>query len=460
MKKTFILSALLLSGIWANGHCATISNGMNSQSEMKQTYSETRIGLSNLSCDAKGTPGGKLNFKLDISVDRTAYNSKAWLEFDIDGKPIDYDEISLSNYYYNHGYSFSLALPATLTDGTKTLKVKVYSIDGYEPYSEVACSAQFTVGNSGGGGGEDPVKPVDPDNEPDVDSYGNKTFKKRQYHLLELFTATWCRNCPAAASKIAAAEARYGDLAVAAFHGDDQLVFTYTNYMKSVFGLDGYPSINYNRDYKDFKNSRIPYSYYDDNSNGQVLHNNIVKSAMPSVVSIAIAPKYDSYYKTLSMDVNMSCSSFIDEYLNNPALYVLLVEDIGRYKWTVRAMLSPDNSNAAFYGNPIKFNKRKAKLSFKTQLASDWKADNMRIIAFVGERITSNRLTSAPRVTNCEMVDLTGPGTPTAIQNVNASGSLQEIARYNLKGERLSIPVKGINIVKYADGSIRKEIVK
>ena len=35
-----------------------------------------------------------------------------------------------------------------------------------------------------------------------------------------------------------------------------------------------------------------------------------------------------------------------------------------------------------------------------------------------------------------------------------------EIARYDIHGRLLSEPSKGINIIKYSDGSTRKEIVK
>ena len=35
----------------------------------------------------------------------------------------------------------------------------------------------------------------------------------------------------------------------------------------------------------------------------------------------------------------------------------------------------------------------------------------------------------------------------------------QEVPRYSLDGQRLTAPVKGLNIVRYSDGTIKKEAV-
>lgn len=48
----------------------------------------------------------------------------------------------------------------------------------------------------------------------------------------------------------------------------------------------------------------------------------------------------------------------------------------------------------------------------------------------------------------------------TDINKTTVSSEVQEVARYSLNGQRLTAPTKGVNIVKYCDGSVRKEIVK
>ena len=44
--------------------------------------------------------------------------------------------------------------------------------------------------------------------------------------------------------------------------------------------------------------------------------------------------------------------------------------------------------------------------------------------------------------------------------NKATSNGVKEISRYNSNGQQLTTPTKGINIIKYSDGSIRKVIVK
>lgn len=48
----------------------------------------------------------------------------------------------------------------------------------------------------------------------------------------------------------------------------------------------------------------------------------------------------------------------------------------------------------------------------------------------------------------------------TDINKTTVSSEVQEVARYSLNGQRLTAPTKGVNIVKYSDGSVRKEFVK
>lgn len=48
----------------------------------------------------------------------------------------------------------------------------------------------------------------------------------------------------------------------------------------------------------------------------------------------------------------------------------------------------------------------------------------------------------------------------TGVNGVSADSAVKEVARYAADGQRVNTPVKGLNIVKYSDGTTRKEIVK
>ena len=48
----------------------------------------------------------------------------------------------------------------------------------------------------------------------------------------------------------------------------------------------------------------------------------------------------------------------------------------------------------------------------------------------------------------------------TGIDKVNTSTNAKEVSRYSANGQRLSAPAKGLNIVKYSDGSVKKVAVQ
>lgn len=49
---------------------------------------------------------------------------------------------------------------------------------------------------------------------------------------------------------------------------------------------------------------------------------------------------------------------------------------------------------------------------------------------------------------------------PTGINHITTSGDAKEISRYAADGQRLEVPAKGLNIVKYSDGSVKKVVVQ
>lgn len=55
---------------------------------------------------------------------------------------------------------------------------------------------------------------------------------------------------------------------------------------------------------------------------------------------------------------------------------------------------------------------------------------------------------------NIEEFDVTG------IDKVSTSSDVKEVSRYTVNGQRLSAPTKGLNIVKYSDGSVKKVFVQ
>ena len=48
----------------------------------------------------------------------------------------------------------------------------------------------------------------------------------------------------------------------------------------------------------------------------------------------------------------------------------------------------------------------------------------------------------------------------TGIDKVTTSTDAKEVSRYSVNGQRLTVPAKGLNIVKYSDGSVKKVVVQ
>ena len=48
----------------------------------------------------------------------------------------------------------------------------------------------------------------------------------------------------------------------------------------------------------------------------------------------------------------------------------------------------------------------------------------------------------------------------TGINHITTSGDAKEISRYAVDGQRLEVPAKGLNIVKYSDGCVKKVVVQ
>lgn len=48
----------------------------------------------------------------------------------------------------------------------------------------------------------------------------------------------------------------------------------------------------------------------------------------------------------------------------------------------------------------------------------------------------------------------------TGVKDIKGSSEAKEVARYTVDGERISSPQKGVNIVKYSDGTTKKVIVE
>ena len=76
--------------------------------------------------------------------------------------------------------------------------------------------------------------------------------------------------------------------------------------------------------------------------------------------------------------------------------------------------------------------------------------DKLNIVAVIIDRATG-------RVVNSSYKKVT---LDTGIENIGTENEAAEVARYTLDGRRISSAVKGVNIVKYSDGTVKKVVVE
>lgn len=89
---------------------------------------------------------------------------------------------------------------------------------------------------------------------------------------------------------------------------------------------------------------------------------------------------------------------------------------------------------------------------------------NNRLHIIVGDDFTLHfkilELTANTMKLRTKKGEITFQKTVTSVQNAKVEAPIAEQARYNIKGQKVNHPVKGINIVRMTDNSTRKEVVK
>ena len=115
-----------------------------------------------------------------------------------------------------------------------------------------------------------------------------------------------------------------------------------------------------------------------------------------------------------------------------------------------------DNGIAGSISTPIVVDKTQTHSYTFTNVGGDWKLKNkekVQVCALLIDTKT-NEIVNADKTSVLLNVD-------TGIDNNSVDATQkQEVARYNVNGELLVAPVKGINIVKFNDGSVKKVVVE
>ena len=122
-----------------------------------------------------------------------------------------------------------------------------------------------------------------------------------------------------------------------------------------------------------------------------------------------------------------------------------------KYNHVARAFLGIDSGMEGSLPNNVVADRGIKHQAMFDGVGSNWKPQNkknLRVVVMVIDNTTHNVVNGA----HCPIK----PHDPTGIATANATPERVEVARFNLNGQRLSAPERGINIVKYSDGTVEK----
>lgn len=123
-----------------------------------------------------------------------------------------------------------------------------------------------------------------------------------------------------------------------------------------------------------------------------------------------------------------------------------------KYNHVARAFLGIDSGMEGSLPNNVVADRGIKHKAMFDGVGSNWKPQNkknLRVVVMVIDNTTHNVVNGA----HCPIK----PYNTTGLATPKATAERVEVARFNLNGQRLSAPERGINIVKYSDGTVEKK---
>ena len=279
--------------------------------------------------------------------------------------------------------------------------------------------------------------------------------------VFEDYTAMWCQHCPRATAIMEYLTKKHPDdfIGIAVHQGDKIAI---GGYKSPVAGRPGLPYV--------WASRRAKVSGY----TGEDLYREA--KARGAVMDIAINVQSTTTFRTNMANANYALAYVVVEdgmhnaswsqansydgltdLLNENEEMAVFVKG-GRvvyglkYNHVARAFLGIDSGMGGSLPNNVVADRDvKHKATFDG-VGSNWKPQNkknLRVVVMVIDNTTHNVVNGA----HCPIK----PYNTTGIATANATAQRVEVARFNLKGQRLSAPERGINIVKYSDGTVEKK---
>lgn len=463
MEGSKIYTGITYGPLGQNGQSGWFDVGLSNYGNLSiqcvvesENFPEKDIVLSGLTCNTWNKAGENLGYS--FNAQNFGVGSVAASTF-----AVEIDDVVVGSISFNEtigsletkSIENTIALPSDIIRGQHKLGLRLTEVDGVAP-----------TGNL--------------DND-----YLSTTFNvfeqsvPRQKNLLEQFTSQYCTYCPRGVTFFSDLISQRDDIAWVSVHGNMQTgndIYTINagDTISSYEGVSGFPSASFNRTFiPDFaqKEDEIAYGLgYNMSYRQQIVE--MFSQAVdytaeaPSFVTLGIGQVYNPETREIMITVSGEGVKNAAEILASYGITVMLTENglkarqLNEGKWVndfehhyvLRAVLGKCT------GNAINWNGDNFTATFTYTIPADYEKDNMYVVAFVAPMIELGVTPHvAMAVNNCEMVAVKD-AEASAIQNVNADMKAQ--SRYSLDGRQMPSAQKGLNIVRMADGSVRKVMVK
>ncbi len=444
-------------------------------------FGDDDIGLRNLTMDkyVTGTDEG-INYSFQMRSYGNVLPDSYKLQVEIDGEVVDVLDTPIQLTASYQTYEGVAPLPENINTSvaTHTLKVSVIEING--DYPDYGTSDDVLEGTF---------------------LYYAETVE-RQMHLIENYTSIYCGYCPLGHSLIEKMQTAHpGKYSWVCMHGPimgtDPYILSNEYYLESFFDVTsiGYPVALFSRMYLENPSADLTINYYDmlpipvayesvyqDAAAGGIdLAIDAAYESVPAFLPVDIEANFDWNTYNLSITVSGDGASVAKEILGENVLNVYLTED--NIKGQQEDYYQGEDADGYFidythnnvlrmfvtpyYGADINWTSNSSySNTYNVTLDRSWQPTQMKIVAFISGRIlnvsganTSWGNNMEAYVNNCNEVYL---NETTAIKAAVADTdeNAHEVARYSVDGTQISSPVKGVNLVKMSDGSVKKVVVK
>ncbi len=355
-----------------------------------------------------------------------------------------------------------------IEDGAHIFSLYVKSMNGGAPTGKLSNDTVYTI----------------------LRSYSESVQHHKQ--LVEHFTSQWCTYCPKGYDLLNQLCKDRDDIAWVSIHGDlgdnytDEYTIDASQYITAI-STQGYPAANFNR-YYHYAQDNYTTGYlalgingYDNVEDAAADFSDIIDESnayVPAVCSLGITANYNDG----SLDVKVTGKGVKNagKILDDAVLTLYLTEDglksrqLNNGKWinsyTHNNVLRAALTNYA-WGDNIVWDGDNFTMEYKgIEIPDDYDYTKMHVVAAVSAPAfywdaASKRLylytydNTDLWVNQCNSVAISD-GETTGIKSVDTNDNVKVVGRYTVDGRQVSAPVKGVNVVKFSDGTTKTVVVK